>query len=90
MKRAFAMILMTLLILGCATAGKMNKVQLGMTKEEVIGVLGKPNSASAMDNVMYLKYRFYKEGVLFDDYYVKLKDGKVEAYGLVGDFGQGY
>ena len=90
MKRAFAMILMALLILGCATAGKMNKVQLGMTKEDVIGVLGKPNSASAMDNVMYLKYRFYKEGVLLEDYYVKLKDGKVEAYGLVGDFDQGY
>ena len=84
------MILMALLILGCATAGKMNKVQLGMTKEEVIGVLGKPNSASAMDNVMYLKFRFHKEGVFPDDYYVKLIDGKVEAYGLVGDFGQGY
>ncbi len=61
-----------------------------MTKDEVIDALGKPKSSSAKDNIMYLKYRLYKECLFIDDYYVKLKDGNVEAYGHVGEFGEGY
>ena len=88
--RVFIFILIAVVFFGCTSPVKMNKLQLGMTKEDVIGVMGEPNSTSAMDNVMYLKYRFHNEGVFLDDYYVKLKDGKVQAFGLIGEFGQGY
>ena len=90
MQRAFVLIFMVIVFFGCTRAVKMNDVRLGMTKAQVIEVLGKPNSTSAMEDIVFLKYRFYKESVFLDDFYVKLKDGKVEAYGQVGDFGQGY
>ena len=90
MKKAFALIFMGIMLLGCTSAVKMNDVRVGMTKAEVIDVLGKPSSTSAMDGIVFLKYRFYNNSVFSDGFYVKLKDGKVEAYGQVGDFGQGY
>ena len=90
MKRAFALIFMGIVFFGCTSAVKMNDVRLGMTTAEVIDVLGKPNSTSAMDDIVFLKYRLYNKSVVSDDFYVKLKGGKVEAYGQVGDFGQGY
>ncbi len=41
-----AFILASALFVGCATAGKMNKVQIGMTKSEVINAIGEPVSVS--------------------------------------------
>lgn len=80
-----------LIIAGCATAGKITSVQLGMTKEQVIAVMGKPVSISAQGNSEYLNYKLSETD---DDafmgwtrpYYVRLINGRVESFGRTGDF----
>ena len=92
------------LLAGCATAEsrKMNQVSLGMTKQQVIEVLGPPLSTSAKSGVEYLNYRFAEPGRRADalsdamkglprtdpttPYYVRLIEGRVESYGRLGDF----
>lgn len=79
------------LLAGCATAGKISTVQLGMTKDDVIKVMGKPTSVSAQGSSEYLNYALSETD---DDafrgwtkpYYVRLINGKVESYGRTGDF----
>lgn len=80
-----------LIISGCATSGIINKVQIGMSKGEVIKVMGEPVSVSAKSGTEYLNYKLSETG---DDafrgwtspYYVRLIDGKVDSYGRTGDF----
>ncbi|NIA06724.1 MAG: hypothetical protein GWP14_03655 [Actinobacteria bacterium] len=94
----------SLLCSGCISAittpnaSKLNKVELGMTKAEVIEQMGKPDSIRAQGNTEYLVYRLATEkdysmawyfGMTFvhkDDYFARLVDGKVDAYGRFGDF----
>lgn len=78
-------------LMGCATAHKMNNVQLGMTKQEVIASVGEPASISAKDGTEYLNYRFSEtDDNAFDGvttpYFVRLVNGKVDSYGRTGDF----
>jgi outer membrane protein assembly factor BamE (lipoprotein component of BamABCDE complex) len=78
-------------VFGCATAHKIGKVQLGMTKQEVIRVMGKPVSVSAQGVSEYLNYSLSETG---DDafrgvtmpYYVRLLQGRVDSFGRLGDF----
>jgi len=73
----------------------MNNASLGMTKAEVIDSMGQPQSTSAIHGVEYLMYKLcttdgdfmhdYKCG-RWEDFYVRLKDGKVDSYGTKGDF----
>jgi hypothetical protein len=78
-------------ISACATAGKIGGVRIGMTRDEVIAVMGKPASVSAQAHSEYLNFAlsetddqaFY--GVTLP-YYVRLIDGRVESYGRTGDF----
>ena len=89
-KRCSILLLGALLLFGCASSNKMNQLELGMTKAEVIDTIGEPKSASAIEELEYLKYRFKSSGWFTDEYYVRLQDGKVDAYGRVGDFGLGF
>jgi hypothetical protein len=75
-------------IIGCAS--NMNHVTLGMTKDQVVSALGTPSSTSAMENAEYLKYQLCSDWIFTDRYYVRLTDGKVDAFGRVGDFNLGY
>lgn len=76
---------------GCATAHKINSINLGMPKQEVIKNLGRPVSTSAHNGIEYLNYRFSETddeafiGVT-TPYYVRIVDGKVSSYGRMGDF----
>ena len=79
-----------LLLMRCAIAGNLNAVQLGMTKDQVVSAIGSPSSTSEMDNTQYLKYQLCSDWIFTDRYYVRLTDGKVDAYGRVGDFNLGY
>lgn len=91
MKYLIAAIFTSALLAGCATANKISGVQLGMTKNEVINVMGKPTSISAQGSSEYLNFALSETG---DDafygwtkpYYVRLINGKVESYGRTGDF----
>ena len=90
MKKVILLVLVTMLFLGCAaSASKMNSLELGMTREKVIEAMGSPSSTSESEGVLYLKYRL-RDGYVSDDYYVRLVDGKVDAYGRFGEFSLGY
>jgi len=88
----FIFIVVAAFLVGCAaSSGKINVVQIGMTKAEVISVMGDPVSVSAKDATEYLNYALAES---FSDsynlrttpYYVRLINGKVDSYGRTGDF----
>jgi hypothetical protein len=93
MKIANALILIaTLMLVGCATAPKTNHLSIGMTKQEVVDVMGWPSSTAANSSgVMVLRYRLSATGHdafhhRTEEYFVRLIDGKVDCYGRNGDF----
>lgn len=88
--RIAALGLTALLFLGCAGASKMNALQLGMTRDQVISAIGDPSSTSEMGNTQYLKYQLCSDWIFTDRYFVRLTDGQVDAFGRVGDFNLGY
>ncbi len=89
--RYFIVLILGLALAGCATSGKINTVNIGMTKDEVIKVMGKPVSISAKEGTEYLNYKLSETS---DDafmgwttpYYVRIVNGKVDSYGRTGDF----
>ena len=90
MKRIILSVMVMLLLLGCAaSASKMNNLKLGMSRDKVIQAMGNPGSTSESEGVLYLKYRL-REGFISDDYYIRLIDGKVDAFGRFGEFSLGY
>ena len=88
----FAIVVAAILTTGCAaTAHKMNSVSIGMTKQEVINVLGSPTSTSAKEGVEYLNYRFSETNNqaingITSPYFVRIVNGRVDSYGRLGDF----
>ena len=88
--RMTAIGLAAFLLVGCATASKMNSVSLGMTRDQVVGAIGDPSSTSEMGNTQYLKYQLTSDWIFTDRYYVRLTDGRVDAFGRVGDFNLGF
>jgi len=89
--RIVILLVATAFLFGCAASSKrMNKVNLGMTRSEVIKTIGNPKSTSANEDIEYLRYKFMTDGLFTAEYYVRLQEGKVNAYGRVGDFGLGY
>ena len=90
MKKLFMLVIVVQLLFGCAaSSNKMNNLKLGMTRADVIQVMGSPSSTSETEGVLYLKYRL-REGFITDDYYIKIINGKVDAYGQFGEFSLGY
>jgi hypothetical protein len=83
-----ALALAVLALAGCAS--QTNQLQLGMSRAQVVEAMGSPSSTSEMGNTVYLKYRLHSDWIFSERYYVRLVDGKVDAYGRVGDFNLGY
>ena len=78
-------------MLGCAgTSKKINNVQLGMTKSDVIAVMGEPNYSSVREDIEILNYKLTSNVLFTDEYIVRLKQGKVDLFGRRGDFGSLY
>lgn len=94
------LLLLCLTLGGCASsehmfsnymAADMNKVSLGMTKQQVIQQIGTPMGVSAQNGVEYLSYNL--SDTMMDAmawqthrFYVRLVNGRVDSYGRVGDF----
>jgi hypothetical protein len=84
-----ALILLGALLAGCMSSAELNKLQIGMTKDQVIALLGQPDSTSAQANVEYLTYYLEVSDVAYNRYsnegekayMVRLVDGKVESFG---------
>jgi len=85
-KRMLMVFLLTIFVLGCAGSKKINRVNLGMSKAEVLELMGEPDSTSEAMEVQYLRYRLITDVVFSDDFYVRLEEGKVTGYGRFKDF----
>lgn len=74
-----------LVLSACATTGeKMKRLNSGMTREDVVGVLGRPDGVQTSGDYEALKYSHRMvTGWAWDraDYNVILKDGRVVEYG---------
>lgn len=87
------MLAVVVALAGCATAPKMNRLSLGMTKQEVVSAMGTPASTSAPgDGVELLHYNLSPQGgfirdLITEDYVVKLVNGKVVTYGKAREVG---
>lgn len=80
------LVAIVLLATACATTSKeMNRLTLGMSKAQVIAILGSPKSTGAEGDTETLNYRLPEHSVgSFDDpYFVLLQAGKVVRYGPV-------
>ena len=93
MRRLIIAVAAASLMAACAApmTRKMQGLSLGMTKAEAIAVMGKPVSVSATNGIEYLNYRLSTsfmdtDGSDTSDYFVKIVNGRVEAYGQKGDF----
>jgi hypothetical protein len=86
--RVVGFALAVVLLFGCAS--KMNQVQIGMTRDQVLGAIGSPSSTSEMGGITYLKYQLCSDWIFTDRYFVRLTNDKVDAFGRVGDFNLGY
>lgn len=80
---------------GCVTsATKLGEVQLGMSKLQVVAILGEPASVSASPDGELLRYQLRGSGPLLSrpdgrvatGYTVQLQNGKVVAYGRDDEF----
>jgi hypothetical protein len=77
---------LALLLTGCNyTAEKLNSIRIGMTKDEVMSILGRPDTTSAQANIEYLTYYLSTDNgrpyVSEQPYSVRFVDGKVESFG---------
>lgn len=90
-KRVLILFFLSSLVLGCAgSAKKINNLNIGMTKAEVIEAMGEPNYTSAANDVEILSYKLTANSPYSDTYFVRIKNGKVERFGQQGSFGTYY
>ena len=81
-----SLLIVTLLLLGCANAQRIKTLSVGMSKADVIKKLGNPDSVSARAGIEYMNYNLYATD---DDayknrttpYYVRIVNGSLESYG---------
>ncbi len=84
MKKLFVLILLLVLLIGCATGELMSRLRPGMSKDEVTNILGNPDGFQARSEYESIKYSHrLVTGWAWDraDYFVILKDNKVVEYG---------
>lgn len=86
-----------LLLSGCITTTShywskpdLTRIQVGMTQDQVVKFLGEPETVAAANGYTYLQYGWDDP---FDGhvgasklYFVRIIDGKVDAFGEKGDF----
>ena len=91
-KLLIGMLLFTVLLVGCKTGwinpSKMSKVSVGMTKPEVIKILGTPHDVDGRQGSETLWYLEDQGSWIHVYHFVELKDGKVESYGLGKEGGE--
>src|ERR1044071_7488978 len=93
MKSLIGIAVVSVLLSGCvAKAGRTSGVNYGMSKQEVIAVMGAPVSVSTHGSSQYLNYSVCDtdnqtlNGIM-RPYVVRLIDGRVESYGTSGEVG---
>lgn len=70
-------------ITGCASSSiDLSKISIGMSKTEVLSVMGKPSRSSAIEGREFV---WFFDGWAGDQY-IELIDGKVSGYGSWEDY----
>ena len=66
-----------------AESSKLNTIRIGMSKEQVLSILGTPDSTSAQANAEYMTYYLESDSGYGRDqpYMIRLVNGKVESFG---------
>ena len=75
-----------ILMVGCGTPQpSFDRISVGMTKEQVKAVIGKPDAVATQGKTEYWNYR---ETAVWPEvmWFVRFIDGKVESFGQRGDF----
>ncbi|MCI0427355.1 MAG: hypothetical protein L0Z46_05000 [Nitrospiraceae bacterium] len=91
MKSLIGIAIVSVLLSGCfANAGRTSGVHYGMSKQEVVAVMGAPVSVSTHGSSQYLSYSVCDTDTqtlngIMRPYVVRLIDGRVESYGTTGD-----
>jgi hypothetical protein len=75
--------LIMLALTSCSTTvgERMNHITVGMTKPEVIRIMGRPESSAADSDIEILHFAQDMGWYRFNYYFVKIVKGKVESYG---------
>lgn len=82
---------------GCATTTShygrrpdFNSISIGMAESDVVAAIGKPSKVSTSGSTKYLSYGWDDpwDGRIgaAEEFFVRLVDGRVDAYGEKGDF----
>jgi hypothetical protein len=81
-------LLMGLLLVGCSAGpSRIEGVEAGMSKAEVIAVLGEPRATSVISGSEYLTFKVWRSfwrrqpGNYRDVHYVRLSGGRVTEHG---------
>jgi hypothetical protein len=81
-----------LFLASCAAPrSQMNKLEPGMTKAQVVSILGEPDSSRLRRDDQCLMYSLWRDfwnrrlGDYSDRYYVCFTEGRLSSYGRVGD-----
>ena len=76
LKGVLVVLLLMGLLVGCAASAKrINNLQQGMTKAEVIDIMGEPDYTSSTKDVEILSYRLASGGVFKETYFVRISNG---------------
>ena len=93
MKFLMGIAIVSILLSGCvAKAGRTSGVHYGMSKQEVVAVMGAPVSVSTHGSSQDLNYSVCEtdnqtlSGIMHP-YVVRLTDGRVESYGTTDNIG---
>ena len=80
----FVAAILGIVLAGCmsTSANKLNNIHIGMTRSEVVALLGVPDSTSAQGSIEYLTYYLNNDASSRDQpYSVRLVNAKVESFG---------
>ena len=89
--RKALLVVTILMMVGCSTPPpSFDRISVGMTKEQVRAVIGKPDAVSTQGKTEYWNYRETWENLGYTEvrgwWFVRFIDGKVESFGQKGDF----
>jgi hypothetical protein len=85
MKNTLLLICVTCFMFGCGTPGHVHegdptKISVGMTREQVVLNIGRPETVSSDGNTEILGYTLERPWWQTGKFRVKLVDGKVQSY----------
>jgi hypothetical protein len=84
--KSLPILILCLSLLGCAPgAERLNRLRVGMTRDEVTRAIGRPVSTTAQSGIEILEYQFtdkpFGDGMIFPGtYYVQINQGRVSGW----------